>query len=240
MDAPYPRHNLRPRNVAAAERRRQRAYDRAIADLEMREADLLALRHPADKPRRTHWTVALINIVSAIIIVAVFVAVFWPMLAPYLHSPAPSVAPAVPTMRPQVSAPPAAPVAEQAPALPVEQPAAPVAVEAPVSALPTAAVVIAAPAEVVTVPVDAPLRYAPGSGPAPTAQPAPTVATTPFMIAGEDFSHNDSQTCVETTRQSDGARVRFCQQEIMTAGAMSSVADYLRTGMIEGEVVGDD
>ena len=241
MDAPYPRHNLRPRNVAAAERRRQRAYDRAIADLEMREADLLALRHPADKPRRTHWSVALINIVSAIIIVVVV----WLLLGPYITaSLVPAAAPAVPTMRP-VAPPAAAPAAEsgsQAPALPVEgnadAPAQPITSGAGGDArMPTAVINIPAPASAVTLDPAAPLRYAPGSGPA---QPAPTVVTTAFMVAGEDFSHNDSQTCVETTRDSDGARVRFCQQEIMTAGAMSSVADYLRTGMIVGEVVSDD
>lgn len=100
--------------------------------------------------------------------------------------------------------------------------------------LPTAVVNIPQSAEVVTLDPAAPLRYAPGSGPATA---VPTVATTPFMVAGKDFSHNDSQTCVETTRDSDGARVRFCQESEMTAGAMSSVADYLRTGMIVGEVV---
>lgn len=245
MDAPYPRHNLRPRNVAAAERRRQRAYDRAIADLEMREADLLALRHPpAPQPRRTHWTVALINIISAIIIVAVFAAIFWPLVAPYLRSPAPSGAPAVPTMRP-VAPPQSAPAAEsgsQAPALPAESGSSTPVVSSEGgatgnSALPTAVVNIPAPASVVTLDPAAPLRYAPGSGPAPTAAPAPTVVTTEPMVAGKDFSHNAAQTCVETTRDSDGARVRFCQETIMSVGAMSSVADFLRTGRIVGEVV---
>lgn len=236
MDIQLPRHSIgastpRTRTEAAAARAARRAYRIALA-----EAERATQQEATPPPRRTSWGWLLVEVASAIAILAVCWLVLGPSIMASL-APAPSVTPAVPTMRP-VAPPAAAPAAEQAPAAPVAdaQPA-PVAVEAPapVSALPTAAVVIAAPAEVVTLDPAAPLRYAPGSGPAPTAAPAPTVATTAFMQIGKDYEANADGTCVRTRR--DGALVEFCQSRPMNIGEMSSVADYLRTGMIVGEKV---
>lgn len=237
MDIQLPRHSIgastpRTRTEAAAARAARRAYRIALA-----EAERATQQEATPPPRRTSWGWLLVEVASAIVILVVCWLVLGPSIMASL-TPAPSVAPAAPTMRPV--APPAqpAPAAEQAPAAPVaEAQPAPVAVEAPapVVALPTAAVVIAAPAEVVTVPDAAPLRYAPGSGPAPTAAPAPTVATTAFMQIGKDYEANADGTCVRTRR--DGALVEFCQQRPMNIGEMSSVADFLRTGRIPGEKV---
>ena len=55
------------------------------------------------------------------------------------------------------------------------------------------------------------------------------------MLAGKDFTYNAEQTCVYTVRGAD--KVQYCQVSEMSMGAMSSVADFLRTGRIPGEVV---
>jgi hypothetical protein len=137
--------------------------------------------------------------------------------APTVHAVAPQSAPA-----PAQSAPQAAPI-EQAPAAPIVE-------QAPAPAVPTAAVIVAPQAApVVVVPQAAP-RIAPDSI-VPTVAPAPTIETTAPMVAGKDFQA-PSKTCVETERK--GEAVHFAQVQDMTPAEMSSVADYLRTGMIAG------
>lgn len=138
--------------------------------------------------------------------------------APTVHAVAPPSAPA-PSVPQSQPAPQPAPIVEQAPAQPAVAP----------PAVPTAAVIVppqAAP--VVVVPHAAP-RIAPESAPAPE---APTIATTAPMVVGKDFQA-PSKTCVETERK--GETVHFEQVQDLTPAEMSSVADYLRTGMIEGK-----
>ena len=149
-----------------------------------------------------------------------------PPAVPTVHAVVPPNAPqAPPQTAPQA-------VEAPAPAQPID--AAPaVDAPAPAQSVPTAAVIVAPqPAPVVVVP-QAPARIAVESQAAPTAAPAPTVAVTAPMVAGKDFQA-PNKTCVETQRK--GAAVHFEQKQDLTPAEMSSVADYLRTGMIAGEV----
>ena len=158
------------------------------------------------------------------------------------RSLAPAAQPAPTVQRAVQSAPQSAPAAldafaqvatllSLAPAAPLEP-----AVQAAVSAdaLPTAAVAVATPAALVVVQPGTQARIAADSI-VPSATIAPTVATTAFMQLGTDFTASADGTCVRTHRNGD--LVEFCQQRPMNLGEMSSVADYLRTGMIAGTVV---
>lgn len=185
-------------------------------------------------PQRRSVFETLFFAVGAVFLAGAMYLLFWPVVRPYVGALTPPPAVGVPSA-PRSAAPPvAAPQAQpaEAPAAPVAQP-----VEAPAPAqpatLPTAAVAVPTPITVVQ-PIAAPLRLAPGSV-APTAAPAPTVATTAMMQVGKDFTANADGTCVQTTR--DGAAVQFCQARPMSLAELSSVADYLRTGMIAGEPV---
>ena len=158
------------------------------------------------------------------------------------RSLAPAAQPAPTVQRAVQGAPQSAPAALDAPAqvatpLPIApaaplEPVAQVAVSA--NTLPTAAVAVATPATLVVVQPGTQARIATDSI-VPSATIAPTVATTAFMQIGTDFTANANGTCVRTHRNGD--LVEFCQQRPMNLGEMSSVADYLRTGMIAGTVV---
>lgn len=201
-----------------------------MLDRMQREAKIDRLLAQSERPRMTFGGVLFYVVVFLIIAFMVFVGTAerlgYPLASFLPRYAAPTVQPAAAPQAPVQSAPqaqPAAPVVqEQAPAQPVEV--------APQPAIvPTAAVFAPAPAEPIVVVPQAPARIAPQSQPAPE---APTVATTAPMVAGKDFQA-PSATCVETER--DGAVVHFEQVQDMTPGEMSSVADYLRTGMIKGE-----
>lgn len=158
------------------------------------------------------------------------------------RSLAPAAQPAPTVQRAVQGVPQSAPAALDAPAqVATPLPIAPVAPLEPVAqvavsadALPTAAVAVANPAALVVVQPGTQARIAADSI-VPSATIAPTVATTAFMQLGTDFTASADGTCVRTHRNGD--LVEFCQQRPMNLGEMSSVADYLRTGMITGTVV---
>lgn len=214
---------------------RRRSHDEdyyEMRDRLEREAKIERLLAQAERPRMSLGGVLFYVVVFAAIafmlVVGTAERLGYPLTSflPGYAAPAPTVQPVAPPSAPAPAQ--AAPQpAEQAPAAPID--AAPaVEAPAPVQSVPTAAVIQAAPAPAVVVP-HAPARIAPESAPAPE---APTVATTAPMVAGKDFAA-PSKTCVETQR--DGATVHFEQLQDLTPAEMSSVADYLRTGMIAGE-----
>lgn len=125
---------------------------------------------------------------------------------------------------------------EQAPAVdPLTQPQRQVNAPPAAPALPTTEIAVPAPVAVVRPDLTKPLNLAPGSI-VPTAASAPTVVTTAPMVEGRDYSVSADGRCVLVTNNR-GRRVQFCQDAEWTPGAQSSVADYLRTGMIAGEEV---
>lgn len=191
---------------------------------------------PPQTPALVKVLLTVFYLAATVMVIAVAVA-YWPLVRAAVLAPAPAVeiatqrpvAPQVPAQQP--AAPIEMPAVEQpAPA----QPAAPVIVEAPAAPIEAPAAVVAVPTPAAVVVPVATARIAPESY-APTAAPAPTVATTAFMQIGKDFSTNTDGTCVRTQR--DGSLVEFCQVRPMSIGEMSAVADFLRTGRIAGEVV---
>lgn len=196
----------------------------------------LVRRQSPPRPSRLAIIINWATNIGALVFAGVVIYLLWPyIVARFTGAPAaieqPTAAPAI--VRPQTQ-----PVIEQPASIQEVAPQAPVAPQPVQEAAPPVAepVIIAVPTPMTIVEPDLtkPLNLAPGSI-VPTVTIAPTVATTAPMVAGKDFSYNSDGTCVETER--GGQKVRFCQLRPMNIGEMSSVADYLRTGMIQGGIV---
>jgi|GEM_PF-2970171 hypothetical protein len=198
----------------------------------------------AAPPRQSLFSKIIAHTINmgSIALAAIVVYLLWPYIMARWNGEgaAPSVAPTpfVGSNAPRSESP---PIVQEQPAQQAEQEGAvpapiarPIAIPAPAT-IPTAEIAVPIPAAIVQPDPSKPLRYAPGSI-VPTTAPAPTVAYTAPMVAGKDYGVSSDGRCVITTN-THGQRVRFCQDAEWTIGAQSSVADYLRTGMITGEEV---
>lgn len=194
----------------------------------------------SNPPRPSRFAVILnwATNIGALVFAGVVLYLIWPfVMERFAGTPAaieqPTAVPAIVRPQPQPAIEQPAPIQEVAP-VPAAPPAQPAQEAVPVAPPIQIEIAVPTPATIVKPDLTKPLNLAPGSI-IPTATIAPTVATTAPMVAGKDFSYNKDGTCVETKR--DGRKVKYCQIRPMNIGEMSSVADYLRTGMIQGEVV---
>lgn len=95
-----------------------------------------------------------------------------------------------------------------------------------------------APAPAPAVPTDAPtLPTATAGEIRAEAAVRPTASTLQGEVGGIPYTVSEDRLCVQTRRKSDELMVRECQSYAYTEGEARAVAQYLRAGMIQGEVV---